>query len=92
MALVTLSDISISYGGDPVLAGVDFQIEPGERIALVGRNGSGKSTLPKFLAGRIDHELGEVVGVGSLQDVDRSFRLELSFLEVYSRANEMQPS
>ena len=35
----------------------------------------------------VEHELGEVVGVGSLQDVARSLRLELSFLEVRSRTN-----
>ena len=40
----------------------------------------------------VEHELSQVVSVGSLQDVDRSIRLELSFLEVHSRANEMQPS
>lgn len=44
-----------------------------------------------FLEG-VEHELSEVVGVGSLQDLARSIRLELSFLEVHSRANEMQPS
>ena len=60
MALVTLRNVSISYGGEPVLVGVDFQIEPGERIALVGRNGSGKSTLLKFLVGQITAETGDV--------------------------------
>ena len=40
----------------------------------------------------VEDELGEVVGVGSLQDVARSIRLELFFLEVHSRANEMQLS
>ncbi len=35
----------------------------------------------------VEHELGEVVDVGSLQDVARSIRLELSFLEVRSRTN-----
>ena len=38
----------------------------------------------------VEHKLGEVVGVRSLQDVERSIRLELSFLEVHSRTNEMQ--
>ena len=40
----------------------------------------------------VEHELRGVVGVGSLQDVARSIRLELSFLEVHSRTNEMQLS
>ncbi|MCY2932321.1 MAG: ATP-binding cassette domain-containing protein, partial [Planctomycetota bacterium] len=45
MALLTLRDVSVGYGGEPVVAGIDFRIEAGERIALLGRNGSGKSTL-----------------------------------------------
>jgi ATP-binding cassette subfamily F protein uup len=60
MALVTLRDVSVGYGGEPVLEGIDLQIEPGERISLVGRNGSGKSTLLKLLTCRIIPEGGEV--------------------------------
>ena len=51
MPLLRLNDISLSFGGPPLLDGVALQIEAGERIGLVGRNGSGKSTLMK-LAGR----------------------------------------
>jgi ATP-binding cassette subfamily F protein uup len=67
MALVTLRNVSISYGGDPVLEGVDLQIEPGERISLVGRNGSGKSTLLMFLAGRIPPDSGEATRMAGLR-------------------------
>ncbi len=67
MALVNLRDVSVGYGGEPVLEGVCLQIEPGERISLVGRNGSGKSTLLKVLTGEIDPEGGEVTRMVGLR-------------------------
>jgi sulfonate transport system ATP-binding protein len=52
--------LSRSFGGRPVLAGLDLDIAPGEFIALIGRSGSGKSTLLRALAG-LDREVtGEV--------------------------------
>jgi ATP-binding cassette subfamily F protein uup len=60
MALITVRNVNVGYGGEPVLEGIDFQIEPVERISLVGRNGSGKSTLLKLFAGRIVPEGGEI--------------------------------
>ncbi|MEL6599413.1 MAG: ATP-binding cassette domain-containing protein [Pseudomonadota bacterium] len=56
--LLTLSDISLTFGGDPLFAGVELAVHPGERICLVGRNGSGKSTLMKIMAGLVDHDQG----------------------------------
>ncbi len=67
MALVTLRNVSIGYGGEPVLEGVDFQIELGERISLVGRNGSGKSTLLKLLTGQVPAESGEITRMVGLR-------------------------
>ena len=56
--LLQLSDLSLSWGGDPVLDGVSLAIEGGDRIALVGRNGSGKSTLMKVMAGLVEPDRG----------------------------------
>ena len=67
MALVTLRNVSVGYGGEPVLEGIDLQIEPGERISLVGRNGSGKSTLLKLLTGQIPAEGGEITRMVGLR-------------------------
>lgn len=49
--VVEFRDVAFAYGDRPVLTGVTLRIEPGERVALVGRNGAGKSTLTKILGG-----------------------------------------
>ena len=60
MALLNLQDIHLSYGLPPLLDGVEFSLERGERVALVGRNGEGKSTLLKIIAGEIQPDDGEI--------------------------------
>jgi ATP-binding cassette subfamily F protein uup len=58
--ILKLDDIHLSFGGAPLLNGVDLQLEPGERVCLVGRNGSGKSTLLKMAAGLAEPQSGSV--------------------------------
>ncbi|MBY0224567.1 MAG: ATP-binding cassette domain-containing protein [Hyphomicrobium sp.] len=58
-ALLTLRDIHLTFGGTPLLEGADLNVEPGDRLCLVGRNGSGKSTLMKIAAGLIEPDSGE---------------------------------
>jgi ATP-binding cassette subfamily F protein uup len=57
--LVQLRDISLTFGGTPLLSGVELAVEAGDRLCLVGRNGSGKSTLLKIVAGLIEADHGE---------------------------------
>ncbi len=57
--LLQLSDIALTFGGEPLLEGAELAVGPGERVALVGRNGSGKSTLLKIAAGLIEPDRGE---------------------------------
>jgi len=59
--LLQLSDISLTFGGDPVFAGLTLSVQPGDRVALVGRNGSGKSTLMKVMAGLVEVDAGTCV-------------------------------
>ena len=61
MALISVQDIGLDFGDGPLLQNVGFQIEAGERIALVGRNGSGKSTLMKLLTAEIEPDDGQIL-------------------------------
>ncbi len=58
--LLQLSGIALTFGGDPVFDGLDLVVQPGDRVALVGRNGSGKSTLMKVMAGLVQPDAGTV--------------------------------
>lgn len=59
--LLQMSGISLTFGGDPVFADLDLVVQPGDRVALVGRNGSGKSTLMKVMAGLVEADQGSIV-------------------------------
>ncbi len=61
MALITLREVSVQYGGPPVLDRVSLSIEPGERACVTGRNGEGKSTLLRLVAGTLQPDSGEIV-------------------------------
>ncbi|WPY95140.1 ATP-binding cassette domain-containing protein [Limimaricola variabilis] len=56
--LLQLTDISLTFGGDPVFDGLSLAVQQGDRVALVGRNGSGKSTLMKVMAGLVEPDRG----------------------------------
>ncbi|MEX0319050.1 MAG: ABC-F family ATP-binding cassette domain-containing protein, partial [Ruegeria sp.] len=59
--LLQMSGISLTFGGDPVFSGLDLVVQPGDRVALVGRNGSGKSTLMKVMASLVEPDVGDIV-------------------------------
>src|SRR5687768_5123365 len=60
MPLITLQNVDYGVGGPLLLDDAGLSIEPGERIALIGRNGAGKSTLLKLLDGELHPDDGEV--------------------------------
>lgn len=61
MALLSLRDVVLSFGGPKLLDGVNLQIERGERVCLLGRNGEGKSTLLKLIEGALRADEGAVI-------------------------------
>jgi len=63
MPLVSLDRVSIAFGHLPLLDDVALQIEPRERVAVIGRNGTGKSTLLKIISGELPPDAGPGSGV-----------------------------
>jgi ABC transport system ATP-binding/permease protein len=60
MPLVVLDRVSLAYGHLPLLDDVALQIDPGERVAMIGRNGTGKSTLLQIIGGELPPDSGTV--------------------------------
>src|SRR5881628_2612259 len=58
MTLLRAFDVSLAFGSRTLFSNVEFVIEEGERVGLVGVNGSGKSTLMKILAGQVKPDSG----------------------------------
>jgi ATP-binding cassette subfamily F protein uup len=93
--LIQLTDIALTFGGRPLLDGVDLAVGAGERICLVGRNGSGKSTLLAIAAGTVEPDRGErFVQPGALlrtlpQEPDLSgFATTLAYVEAGLSASD----
>jgi ATP-binding cassette subfamily F protein uup len=60
MALISVQEVDLGFGGPLLLEGVNLQIERGERVGLLGRNGAGKSTLLKLINGQTAPDSGAI--------------------------------
>ncbi|GAA5098929.1 ATP-binding cassette domain-containing protein [Wohlfahrtiimonas larvae] len=68
MAILTLHNISLAFGDRPLLKDLDFTLDKGDRVALIGRNGEGKSSLLKVILGDVVPDDGEII-------IDRGYRI-----------------
>ncbi|MBY0407581.1 MAG: ATP-binding cassette domain-containing protein, partial [Rickettsiales bacterium] len=57
--LLSLDDITLSFGGKPLFEGLRIHIAEGDKICLIGRNGAGKTTLMKLITGELEQDGGE---------------------------------
>ncbi|GGY25021.1 ATP-binding cassette domain-containing protein [Paludibacterium paludis] len=67
MALITVEQASLAFGHHALLDKVDFSLEAGETVGLIGRNGAGKSSLLKAVAGQIALDDGRINGKGDVR-------------------------
>ncbi len=65
--LFRLSDVWKSYGGTEILKGVSFQVNPSEKVGLVGRNGAGKTTVFRLITDQESADEGEIIKINGLR-------------------------
>ena len=76
---LSIDNVSKSYGTAPALDPISFDINTGDRVALIGHNGSGKTTLIRIAAGLLDSSTGSV-SIGGAPSGSLSARAALSFI------------
>lgn len=67
MALISLQEINLAFGGPRIFDCLTLQLEPGDRIALLGRNGAGKTTLMKVISGQLPVDDGNIITQKGIQ-------------------------
>jgi cobalt/nickel transport system ATP-binding protein len=73
--LFRLTGIRFAYeAARPVLDGADFELAPGERVAIIGGNGAGKTTLLHLMVGLLKPQAGEVLAFGRMRQAEHDFR------------------
>ena len=92
---ISLRNISLSFGGEPVFDNLNLLIHSHDRIALVGRNGSGKSTLLKVLQGFVVQDQGERmlskgISIGYLEQDPNLSKFTTLYDYVYSGVSRKQ--
>lgn len=102
MSLIKFQDVNFSFGANSILENVNFQINPGEKVGIVGNNGAGKTTLFRLITGELFSDSGEVtigkdVVIGYMEQhpladcTETLFNeMDKAFTEIHSIRREME--
>ena len=86
MSIIVCDGVSLSYGADIILEKIDFSVNAGDKVGVIGVNGAGKSTLFSIIRGNLDASNGEVFisngsTVGCLEQINDAHRFGCSIYE-----------
>ena len=70
MALINISNVSLGYEGKPIVSSLDFSVNKGDYLCIIGENGSGKSTLMKTLLGQMSVLSGKIEFADGLKQTE----------------------
>ena len=97
--MISLDNLTVSYGGWTLFDNISFLINPKDRIGLVGKNGAGKTTLFKILTGELDWDEGEIVlapgrRIGLISQIPvypAGYTVEMVLNTAFERLSAMNP-
>ncbi len=99
MSIIVCDDISLSYGGDVILEKINFSLNSGDKVGIIGVNGAGKSTLFSIIRGRLETTSGDVfissdIKIGCLEQINDAHRFNSTIYEAavsaYSHLIELE--